>query len=305
MKFIKNRIIFYIFSLSLILASLFFIFRFGINMGIDLKGGSMLMVKFQDKRPNIESILEVLRDLNLNIICQPIEEKGIILKMKDISQQTHQEILKRLDNLSKINIETESFQSIGPTIGKELTKKTEIVIVLSVISILVYITFAFQKISKPVPSFWYAISGTLALCHDVLISVGFIVLLGKLYNVEFNIPIITALLTIFGYSINDTVVVFDRIRENLNKKTEKETFEEIIEKSIRQSFLRSFNTSFTTVLPLIFIYFLGGESLKYFALTLILGISFGTYSSLFLAPQLVFNIFKKQEKQKVLTKKIK
>jgi len=218
--------------------------------------------------------------------------------MKDISEETHQKILEKLNSLSPIDESKESFQTIGPSIGKELQRKTNLVIILCTLSILFYVSIAFRKVSRPVPSFYYALFGTIALCHDVLISAGLISILGKFKGVEFSIPIITALLTIFGYSINDTIVVYDRIRENLTKKTSQESFEDVVKKSINQSFLRSFNTSFTTILPLIFIYFLGGESLKYFALTLIVGIAFGTYSSLFLAPQLIVDYYLRKQKNR-------
>lgn len=295
---IKNRFLFYTFSLILVLGSIFSIFYFGFNLGIDLKGGSILNLEFKENRPEIPKIEEALKDLNLNINFQPVGEKGLVLKMKDISEETHQKILEKLNSLSPIDESKESFQTIGPSIGKELQRKTNLVIILCTLSILFYVSIAFRKVSRPVPSFYYALFGTIALCHDVLISSGLISILGKFKGVEFSIPIITALLTIFGYSINDTVVVYDRIRENLTKKTSQESFEDVVKKSINQSFLRSFNTSFTTILPLIFIYFLGGESLKYFALTLIVGIAFGTYSSLFLAPQLIVDYYLRKKKNR-------
>jgi len=289
--FIKHRKIFYSISGVLVILALLSIFLFGLKLGIDFTGGSSLEIAYQSTPPSSQEIKNALKDLNLGeIIVQKSGERGVILKMKDIDEETHQKILEKLKELGEVEEGSESFQSIGPTIGRELKQKTKIVISLSLIAILVYIAFSFRRVSKPVKSYIYGITSLIALGHDVLIPLGIFAILGKFYGVEITIPIITAFLTVFGYSINDSVVVFDRVRENLLKSQEP-TFELTVEKSLNQTLTRSLYTSLTTLLVLFAIFFFGGETLKYFSLALILGIGFGTYSSLFLATPLLVSYY--------------
>jgi preprotein translocase subunit SecF len=297
--FIRHRKIFYLISATLVILAILSIFLFGLKLGIDFTGGSALELSFKGNPPNLQEIKNALKDFNLGeIVVQKKGENGVILKMKDIDEETHQKILEKLKTLGEIKEGSESFQSIGPVIGRELTKKTKIVISLALIAILCYIAFSFRKVSRPVKSYVYGITSLIALGHDVLIPLGIFAILGKFYGVEITIPIITAFLTVFGYSINDSVVVFDRVRENLLKLKEP-TFDLTVEKSLNQTLTRSLNTSLTTLLVLFAIFFFGGETLKYFSLALILGIGFGTYSSLFLAtPLLVSYYFLKEKRHK-------
>ena len=279
--FIKRMKIFYGVSIILVVLSIFSVIVFGLRLGIDFTGGSSLEIMY-DEVPSFESIRESLKDIDLgDLSIQKAGENGIILKMKNISEETHQEILTKLGE-----IQDESFQSIGPVIGNELKDKTKLVIIVSLIAILLYIAFSFRRVSRPVKSYVYGFSGLIALCHDVLIPLGIFSVLGRLYGIEITIPIITAFLTVFGYSINDSVVVFDRVRENL-MKLKAPTFDIIVEKSLNQSLRRSINTSVTTLLVLLSIFFFGGETLKLFSLTLIMGIVLGTYSSIFIATPLL------------------
>ncbi len=156
---------------------------------------------------------------------------------------------------------------------------------------LLYIAFAFRKVSRPVKSWQYGVVSLFVLSHDVLIPLGIFSFLGKFYGIQITIPVIVALLTVVGYAINNVVVVFDRIRESLIKRA-LISFEETSNSAIRQTLTRQINTSLTTLFPLIFIFFIGGETLKYFALVLILGISFGTYSSIFLATPILVSWLK-------------
>jgi len=192
-----------------------------------------------------------------------------------------------LQKLKEINeVEEKRFEAIGPAIGSELKKTTKIVIIFSLLAILLYIAFAFRRISQPVKSWQYGIAALLALFHDVLIPLGVFSVLGKIYGIQITIPVVVALLTVLGYSINDTVVVFDRIRENLWKITGI-SFEETVNKSFNQTLVRSISASLTTLFPLTAIFFFGGETLKYFSLALIIGIFLGTYSSIFIASSLL------------------
>jgi len=280
LDFLKYKKIYFIFSGTLILASLICLIVFGLKPGIDFTGGSILEIEYIEERPSNQEIREALSNLDLGeILVQPTEERGVILRMKDISEDTHRQVLERLNETNKL--EERRFESIGPLIGQELKQKTKIAIILSLMAIVLYIAWAFRKISRPIPSWQYGIASLIVLFQDVFIPIGIFSVLGKLYGVQITIPVIAALLTVLGYSINNVVVVFDRIRENLLKHVG--TYQEIVNNSLNQTLTRSINTSLTTLFVLVAIFFLGGVTLKYFALALILGILFGTYSSIFLA----------------------
>ena len=290
--FLKYKKIYFILSGTLVLASLVSLIIFGLKPGIDFVGGSILEIEYEEERPSSQEIKELLADFDLGQIqVQSSGKTGVILRMKDISEEIHQEIIKKLGKNQKI--EELRFETIGPVIGRELKQKTKIVAILAVLAILIYITFAFRKVSRPIASWQYGVASLVALFHDVFIPLGVFSVLGNFYGVQITIPIITALLTVFGYSINNTVVVFDRIRENLIHSHTKgfsamANFEEIVDKSLNQTLTRSLNTSLTTLFVLFAIFFFGGETLKYFALAFIIGLTCGTYSSVCLAsPMLV------------------
>lgn len=293
MDFLKYRKIYYIFSGILIFLSILAIFLYGFNLGIDFTGGSILELEFKKERVSNQEIEKKLTELNLGtIILQPTGERGLILRMKDIDEALHQEILKKLGE-----VEEKRFESIGPAIGQELKRKTKIFTILVLIAIICYIAFAFRKASRPISSWQYGLTAALvAFFHDILIPLGIFSFLGKFYQVQLTIPIVVGLLTILGYSVHDTIVVFDRIRENLLRKRGV-TFEETVNQSLNQTLARSINTSLTSLFVLFAIFFFGGETLKYFALILILGISLGTYSSIFIASPILVSWRKWQERQ--------
>lgn len=291
MNFVKYRKIYFIFSGILIIGSLVFLVIFGLKAGIDFTGGSILELEFKTERPSNPEIRELLKEFDLgDFSLQPANEKGLILRMKDISEDVHQQILEKLKGPTSGGypgeLEEKRFESIGPVIGRELKEKTKILIAFSLLSIVFYIAIAFRKVQKPVSSWQYGIASLFILSHDILIPLGIFALLGKFYQIQMTIPIICALLTVVGYAVNNVVVVYDRLRENLLKTLQRDIFlgfEETANRAINQTLTRQINTSLTTLFPLITIFFLGGETLKYFALTLILGITAGTYSSIFLA----------------------
>ncbi len=294
---IKLRKVFYSMSGLLVLASIVIVIIFGLNLGIDFTGGGLLEIEYQDQAPDIETIRQALNKLELSsFTLQKAGDQGIVLRMQDASEQAHQLILAELKEIGQIKEGGESFQSIGPVIGQELARKTKIVIIIALLAVLAYIALSFRKVARPVKSYIYGLTSLVALFHDVLITLGVFALLGRLYGVEITIPIITALLTVFGYSINDSVVVFDRLRENL-VKLKSSDFEETVGKSLKQSLTRSINTSFTTMVALFAIFFFGGMSLKFFALALIIGIGLGTYSSLFLAAPLLLTYLRFKERK--------
>ena len=284
--FIKYRRVYFILSGTLVLASIVFLIAFGLNLGIEFTGGSILELQYKDQRPSHQEIRETLSPFNLKESIQSVGDKGIIIRMRDINEETRLKVVESINKQADIVKEKTSFESIGPVIGQELKEKTKIVILLALIAILLYVAFAFRKVSYPVKSWQYGIAALIALFHDILIPIGVFAILGRFSGVQITIPIITALLTVLGYSINDSVVVFDRIRENLLKRTE-DTFEVTVNKSLNQTLTRSVNTSLTTLLVLFAIFFFGGATLKYFSLALIIGITAGTYSSIFLASPLL------------------
>ncbi|MGB9743502.1 MAG: protein translocase subunit SecF [Minisyncoccales bacterium] len=295
-NFLKYRKIYFVFTGILSLASLLVILKFGLNLGIDFTGGSILEIVYQDERPTNAAIRETLRGLDLGeFSIQPTDEKGLILRMKDISEETHQEIIKRLSQDGKIKFDESRFESIGPVVGQELKEKTKLVTILSLLAILAYVAIAFRKVNYPAKSWQYGLVSLLCLGHDLLIPLGIFAVLGKFYGVQMTIPIVAALLTILGYSINNVVVVFDRIRELLLKRVGK-NYEETVNLALNQTLTRCLNTSLTTLFVLFAIFFFGGETLKYFALMLILGISFATYSALLLASPLIITWLKQQKR---------
>ncbi len=281
--FLKYRKIYYGFSLFLVLGSLAALILFGLKLGIDFTGGSIIEVEFSEDVPEHALIEKDLADLNLGqITFQSLGEKGLLLRLRHIDEETHQNILSRLKDVRE-----QRFETVGPLVGEELKQKMEIAIILSLLGIIAYIAFAFRKISYPAKSWQYGITALIALFHDLLIPLGIFSLLRRFANVEMTIPLVTALLTVLGYSVSDTVVVFDRIRENLLKSERGASFEEIVDNSFNQTLGRSLTTGLSVSLTLLAIYFFGGESLKYFSLVLIIGIACGTYSSIFIASPLI------------------
>lgn len=285
-KIIKNRKFFLPISGLLVTASIVALFVWGLNFGIDFKGGSLLEVDFGSEfRPTITEIQSSLAEAGLmNTTVQPTEDSYII-RFKESDENIHFAALNSLKALAESReIDTFKelrFDSVGPSIGKELKSKSFNASIIALVMIIIYISFSFRKVSLPVASWKYGIASIIALAHDVIITLGIFSFLGHFYGTEINTPFIAAILTILGYSINDTIVVFDRIRDNLPKS--KDNFADTVDRSLNQTLRRSINTSFTTILALVAVYFFGGDSIKDFALALIIGIGFGTFSSIFVA----------------------
>lgn len=285
---LKYRKIYYLLSGTLAISSIVSLFTFGLNFGIDFKGGSLMELESVSARPSQETIRSVLSELDLGeIIVQDIGAEGLVLRFKNIDESKHRDVLHSLTELGSFN-ETR-FESVGPVIGEETKKKSLWAIFLVIIMILVYVAWAFRRVSFPLKSWKYGIVAIIALIHDVLITAGVFSIISQFLNIEVGVSFVAALLTVLGYSVNDTIVVFDRIRENVLRQGSTFDFATVINDSVRQTFVRSLNTSFTTILVLIAIFLFGGITIKYFALTLIIGISIGTYSSIFLASPLLFS----------------
>lgn len=293
---ITHRKKFYTVSGVLFLISMTAFIVWGLKPAIDFTGGSLLEVEYVEHRPNIEKVRENVDALEFgNILIQPIGEKGFLLRLRDITEEEHKDLLYALHPVQSLLVE-KRFDSIGPIIGKELTRKAWSAIVFVILMIIIFIAIAFRKVSKPVSSWKYGVVAIVALIHDVGLPVGIFSVLGRFYNVEVDILFVTALLTILGFSVHDTIVVFDRLRENLRRGVGS-SFKDTVTKSLAQVRGRSVKTSLAILFVLAALFIFGGVTTKYFTLTLILGIIFGTYSSLFLASPLLVTWHEWQEKK--------
>ncbi|MBU1177115.1 protein translocase subunit SecF [Patescibacteria group bacterium] len=288
MQIIKRRKIYFTISIILLLGSLFSLIVWGLKLGIDFTGGALMEISFTEERLSNQEIQDKLIDLNLGKInIQPIGNTNVLLRIKEIDEDTHQQILSNLGNIKE-----ERFESVGPLIGEELKRKAIWAIGLALLVIILYIAWAFRKVSKPIASWQYGLVAIVALFHDIFITLGFFSLLGYFREIEIGLPFVAAFLTILGYSVNNSIVIFDRVRENLLKMNW-DDFKEVVNQSINQSLTRCLNTALTTLFVLLAVFFLGGESIKYFSLALIVGIIVGTYSSIFITSSLIIAWYKK------------
>jgi len=256
-------------SAIIILVGLISIILQGMNFGIDFAGGTVIEFRFDKPVTNTE-IRDLLKDFKLTkeVKVQQTENNGVLIRMEELSHQEVSAIESKIQQ--KYPGKMLRTEKVGGTIGKELRNKALIALLLASIAIVAYISMRFE--------FRFAIAAILALLHDVLIVIGIFSLL----HVEINSPFIAALLTIVGYSINDTIVIFDRIREKM-RMAKKETFAQLNNEAIIETLPRSINTSLTTLLPVLAILFLGGTTIQNFMLALLIGVLSGTYSSIFVA----------------------
>ena len=295
---VENRKIFYAISVIFIAISVIVLALWGLQFGIDFKGGSILEINYS-VLPDLNLVSDALKPLKLNDLkISLLGSNGAVLRFRETDEATHQNIVKILAaeaEKNKIQFEERRFSSIGPTIGAELKQKSIKAIIIVLLGISLYIAWAFRKVSQPISSWRYGVVTLIALFHDLIIPIGIFAYLGRFYGVEVGANFIVALLVILGFSVHDTIVVFDRIRENL-KRYSQLSFMPLVSQSIRETIIRSLNTSLTVLLTLAALYVFGGESLKYFVLALMVGIFSGTYSSIFIAAPLLvtwFNILKK------------
>lgn len=289
MNISKNLKYFFYLPASLSVVAVLAIALWGLRPGIDLSGGSLLQVSYAGARPPVEQIEAIAAPLNFGELrVQPSGEQSYIIRTRALSNEEKNDLEAVLGGLGQMH--EDQFTSVGPVIGAELLEKAWIAIALVVLCIIAFIAFAFRGVSKPVASWKYGIVAIVTLLHDILIPTGLFAILGHFAGAEVDSLFIVALLTILGISINDTIVVFDRIRENLRLNEEKsrhEAFDEVVGRSIMQTLARSINTSLTVVIVLGALLFLGPETTRTFALTLIVGMIAGTYSSIFLASPLL------------------
>jgi preprotein translocase subunit SecF len=283
-RIIQKRAIFLSLSSLAIVASILALIFWGLNFGIDFTGGSSLEGQFSGQQPSIVQIQNSLSGLNLhNLVIQPTSD-SVILRFQENTEEVHQTVLTKLQSLAASQsgaFKEAQFNSVGPSIGQELKSESFNATAICFIMIILFISFAFRKVSKPVASWKYGVAAIIALIHDILFTLGVFSVLGHFYGIEINTPFIAAVLTVLGYSVSDTIIVFDRIRENLPKS--QEDFENTVNRSVNQTITRSINTSLSAILALLAVLFFGGDTIKDFALALIVGIFVGTYSSIFIA----------------------
>jgi preprotein translocase subunit SecF len=275
---------------GLVALSLSMVGIFGFNLGLDFLGGLRWNVQFNGETTvTSEQIVDFFQNqpvLDKEAIVQSSGDSSFLITLQEIEESQFETLSKNLENtLGKF--EVISFRRVSNSIGQHFQNEAFLAIGLALFAIIIFVAVAFRKIPKTVNPWRFGGSAIIALFHDVLVIVGIFAVLGAVADVELDLQFITALLATLGFSVNDTIVILDRVRENLNKQKSKESFEDVVEKSVQQTLRRSINTSLSTLFPLIFLLFFGADSIFYFMLALTIGITVGTYSSIFIAAPLL------------------
>jgi preprotein translocase subunit SecF len=288
MNVIKHKWIFLGFSGLLIAASIYGLFAFGLQKGIDFTGGTLWQVKFAG--PVVKgALVETLhKDFGLTdaAVTEQEDTGAYIIRTKEMSELSHQDFSRRLTATYGPFTDL-SFESIGAAIGSELADKALWAFAINLVAISLYIAYAFRKVSHPVSSWKYAAITLITLFHDAIIPIGLLTFLGHYLGVEADVNFIVAVLVVIGFSVHDTIVVFDRIRENLRLAPSSADFGALVNRSINETFARSVNTSLTLFIVLVALFILGAPTLKYFILAILVGTIAGTYSSIFVASPLL------------------
>ncbi len=281
------RKVWFVCSAILLAASIVAVAVWGLRFGIDFTGGSLMGFRFEGTRPPVVEVVETIKQTGVDTgepVVQPVGEQEVQVRTKALTQEQYAQVVQGL-RAKHGDLTEQRFDAIGPVIGAELRQKSLQGIIIALLLIMAYIAYTFRKVSAPVASWKYGAVTMLAAIHDIVIPLGVFAALGHFYGVEIGTPFVAALLTILGYSITDTIVVMDRVRENLPRM--KASFEEVVSFSLKQTYLRSIYTSCTTLIVLLSIFLFGGRSMHEFTLAMMLGIIVGTYSSIFVAPMVL------------------
>lgn len=285
--------IMFVVSVGLMVASLVMVATWGLQLGVDFKGGSVAELNFTH-RPSNADIATALADTAVEELktttVSTTGTNGVLVRTVELSEAQHQQMLTALKaKFSSAGLTEVQFSSIGPAIGSELKHKALTAIVVALVAIGIYIALVFRAMRRTLSWWVMSVATLVALAHDVLLPLGVFALLGHIAGIEIGAVFVAAVLTIMGYSISDTVVVFDRVRENIirGRLAKDISFAQVVHESIMQTLVRSINTNITTLLSLVAIYLFGGASIRYFALALIVGIFSGAYSSIFVASPLL------------------
>jgi preprotein translocase subunit SecF len=298
MWIVNNRKIFYTISIVLVAAGAACLVIWGLQPGIDFTGGTLVEVSYPEGRPNQAEVSTALSMIDPAASIRPSGTDGYIVRMKDVTQEEKSAVLNSLSLSGSAPAVEKNFASIGPVLGAEALRKSIISIILVILAIVLYITFVFRKVSEPVSSWKYGLTAIVALAHDVIIPIAVFSVLGHFAGYEVDTLFVTALLVILGFSVHDTIVVFDRVRENLRHLPAQtggsagKPFATVVGESVSQTIARSINTSLTTLLALVILYIFGGPATQHFALALVIGIAMGTYSSIFIGSPLLVTIEK-------------
>lgn len=290
--FIKYSKIWLTISAIIAIASIAVLLKWGLKPGIDFTGGSLLEVSFSKARPAVTEVHDFLAtDLSLkDSVIQGSGELKYIIRTEFLTEDQHQLALKQMRaryQTTDNTVREERFETIGASVSKQLRTRALWAIILVNLGIIIYVTYAFRKVSRPVASWKYGALAILALIHDILLVMGVFSVLGHYYGVEVDIAFVVALLIVLGFSVHDSIVVYDRTRENLLRHAN-ESFADTINAGLNQTLMRSINTTMTTVLTLLALYFWGGATIHNFVLALLIGFTTGAYSSIFIAtPMLV------------------
>lgn len=277
---------------TLFLASVGALALFGLKPGLDFSGGSLLEYTFANGRPETAAIQLAIDPLDLGaVVIQPTKENGVILRTRFVSEDEHQNILSAMRGAfggasastgTMPGVIEERVETVGPSISAHLRERALEAGIATVLITLIYIGYAFRRIARPVASWKYGVAAIAAMVYNITVIMGIFACLGRWRGVEVDIPFVVALLTVFGYSINDTIVVFDRVRENMTRR-QTGSFSEVVDRGINETIVRSLTTGGATLLVLVALFLFGGATIHYFALALIIGIIFGTSSSIFVA----------------------
>ncbi len=288
LQIIQKRAYAYLLSGLLTGASIIVTILWGLNLGIDFKGGTLMEVRFAlDPAPETRTVEESLSELSLkSLTVQPTENQGLLLRYLASDDAANDQVLAKLRGLDP-EVKQLRTDFIGGSVSDQIKSNAFTGTALSLIGIELYIAWAFRRVSGIVTSWEYGLGAIIALAHDIIIVIGLFAILGHFYGVEVGVPFIAALLTILGYSVNDTIVVYDRVRENLMRSSKKGDFENIVNRSLNETLGRSINTSMTVIITLVAIVIFGGESVRYFGVALLAGVVFGTYSSVYIASALL------------------
>lgn len=278
-NFLKHKKIYFIISLIILLPGLFSLVRYGLKLSIDFTGGSLIEIQTKNQIPSTE-IGDIAKQQGIEVSSiQTSSENTYFIRTKQIDQKQSDELVKTL-NTKLQGASLSKFESVGPVVGAELTRKAILAVIIASICIIVYIAWSFRNVPKPYSSWKFGISAVIALLHDALVVLGLFSLLGHFEHVEVDALFVTAVLTVIGFSVHDTIVVFDRIRENLPKMS-KSSFSDVVDFSLTETIGRSLNTSVTVILTLLALLLFGGESIRWFVAALLIGIISGTFSSIF------------------------
>ena len=279
MNIIEKRKIFLTISAILIVISIVMLFVRGLNLSIDFTGGSRLELAkdFDGEVLSRDEIENIYNEQKLKINSIQETDGGYRISSSSISEQEKDKIIERL------KAQELSFEFLGPTIGNETKNKAIVAVLIAILAITTYIAIAFRKSGGVISSWKFGVAAIIALAHDVIITLGAFSLFGLLFEVEIDALFVTAILTIMGFSVHDTIVVFDRIRENITNNVKRLSFGEVVNNSIKETIGRSLNTSVTVIFVLFAMALFGGESIRWFIIAFIIGVVVGTYSSIFIA----------------------